>query len=213
MPGELQYIDAVREVVKPEKFGSEHPMREVTEQVAAGQWSPQRAAFVTSAFDELSVGWHADHTSELRLAALEDALERGGIDSGRLVELGCGTGAGTERIATRQPLAAAIDLSPKMLACADRSLAPYLRADCSSLPIKTGSVDVLVLVNMFLFAGEAARVLAPTGQFVWINTMDDETPIYLPPETVLELLPGRWSATASRAGTGIWMVARRHRTG
>ncbi len=39
--------------------------------------------------------------------------------------------------------------------------------------------------------------------------MGDETPIYLPPEEVMDLLPGRWTATGSYAGTGLWLVARR----
>ena len=79
----------------------------------------------------------------------------------------------------------------------------------SALPLASGSVDVLVLVNMFMFAASYDRVLAPGGQFVWISTMGDETPIYLPPEEVMDLLPGRWSAVGSYAGTGLWVVARR----
>ena len=39
--------------------------------------------------------------------------------------------------------------------------------------------------------------------------MGDETPIYLPPEEVMDLLPGHWTATGSYAGTGLWLVARR----
>ena len=196
-------------MVTPARFGSDHPMRAVTEQVAAGAWTPELAAFAARAFDELSPDWHADHTSDLRLAALEDALDRGEIASGRLVELGCGTGAGTERIAARRPLSAAVDLSAGMLAHADKSLAPFVRADAQFLPLRAAAADVLVLVNMFLFPEEVDRVLAPSGQLLWVSTMGDETPIYLPPETVIEMLPGRWTATASRAGTGIWMVARR----
>ena len=158
----------------------------------------------------MSVGWHEDHSSDLRLAPLEDALDRGDLGPGRLVEIGCGTGAATERISARRPVAAALDLSPRMLALADPTVAPFVRADAGALPLAAGSVDVMVVVNMFMFAASYDRVLAPEGQFVWISTMGDETPIYLPPEEVVDLLPGHWTATGSYAGTGLWLVACRN---
>ena len=210
MAGSIAWIEPAHEVVKPARFGSDHPMRTVTEQISGGEgWSPERASFVAGVFDELSVGWHADHSSDLRLAPLEDALDRGDLGPGRVVEIGCGTGAATERIAARRPVAAALDLSPRMLARADAMVAPFVRADASALPLASASVDVMVLVNMFMFAASYDRVLAPEGQFVWISTMGDETPIYLPPQEVMDLLPGRWTATGSLAGTGFWLVARR----
>ncbi len=210
MAGSITWIEPVRAVVEPARFGSDHPMRTVTRQIGSGEgWSPERASFVAGAFDALSVDWHADHSSDLRLAPLEDALDRGGLPPGRLVEIGCGTGAATERIAARRPVAAALDLSPRMLALADRSVAPFVRADAGALPLASGSVDVMVLVNMFMFAASYDRVLAPGGRFVWISTMGDETPIYFPPDEVMDLLVGRWTATGSHAGTGFWLVARR----
>ena len=211
MAGIITWIDPLRELVKPARFGSDHPMRTVTQQIGSGDgWSSERASFVAGVFDELSVGWHADHSNDLRLAPLEDALDRGDLGPGRLVEIGCGTGAATERISARRPVAAALDLSPRMLALADPTVAPFVRADAGALPLAAGSVDVMVVVNMFMFATEYDRVLAPEGQFVWISTMGDETPIYLPPEEVVDLLPGRWTATGSYAGTGLWLVARRN---
>ena len=209
MAGAITWLAPARRVVEPARFGSDHPMRTVTEQIGGGEgWSPERAAFVAGVFDELSVDWHAEHSSDLRLAPLEDALDRGQLGPGRLVEVGCGTGAATERLAARRPVAAALDLSPRMLALADAA-APFVRADAGELPLASASVDVMVLVNMFMFAASYDRVLAPGGQFVWISTMGDETPIYFPPDEVMDLLPGRWTATGSYAGTGFWLVARR----
>ena len=209
MAGSITWLEPAREVVQPARFGSDHPMRTVTEQIGDGDgWSLERASFVAGVFDELSVDWHAEHSAEVRLAPLEDALDRGALGPGRLVEIGCGTGAATERIAARRPVSAALDLSPKMLALTDPAVAPFVRADASALPLATGSVDVMVLVNMFMFAASYDRVLAPGGRFVWISTMGDETPIYFPPDEVMELLPGRWTATGSYAGTGFWLVAR-----
>ena len=185
-------------------------MRTVTQQIGGGGgWSPERASFVAGVFDELSVDWHAEHSAEVRLAPLEDALDRGDLGPGRVVEIGCGTGAATERLAARRPVAAALDLSPKMLALTDPTVAPFVRADASALPLATGSVDVMVLVNMFMFGASYDRVLAAGGRFAWISTMGDETPIYFPPDEVMDLLPGKWTATGSYAGTGFWLVARR----
>jgi len=206
----VTWIDPVLDVLEPEPFGSTHPIRDVTNEIAAGAgWSDERRERISAAFDELSDGWHADHTSDLRLAPIIDVLDRGDLGSGALVELGAGTGAGTERIVGRHPVAAAIELSVGMISAADATLAPFVRADASELPLRDGSVDIAVLVNMFLFADEIDRVLSPTGRLVWVNTMGEETPIHLPPERVLEVLPGEWNATASRAGTGFWCVARR----
>jgi hypothetical protein len=206
----VTWIRSVVDVVKPEPFGSTHPIREVTNQIASGEgWTPDRRRRISERFDELSDGWHDDHTSDLRLAPLEDALERGAIGEGTLVELGAGTGAGTERIARRAPIVAALDLSAGMLSEVDGSLAPLVRGDASQLPFSSSSIDIVVLVNMFLFADEIDRVLTPRGRMVWVNTMGEETPIHLSPDAVLDALPGSWTATASRAGTGFWCVVHR----
>lgn len=210
MAGTITWLEPARQLVEPARFGSDHPMRTVTQQIGGGEgWSPERASFVAGVFDELSVDWHAEHSSDLRLAPLEDALDRGELGPGRLVEIGCGTGAATERLAARRPVAAALDLSPRMLALTDGTVAPFVRADAGALPLASASVDVVVLVNMFMFAASYDRVLAPGGQFVWISTMGDETPIYFPPGEVVDLLPGHWTAIGSYAGTGFWLVARR----
>lgn len=210
MAGTVTYLEPGADTADPPRFGSDHPMREVTRRIVADDgWWPKGAAGVTAAFDALSDDWHETHSAELRLLPLEDALDRGEIGGGRVVELGCGTGAGTERIARRRPLAAAVDISAGMLARADRTLAPFVRADASALPFGAGSVDVLVLLNMFLFAAEADRVLAADGCLVWVNTIGSETPIYLPPEEVVNTLPGCWTAVAGHAGEGLWCVARR----
>ena len=210
MAGTVSYLEPAADTAAPPRFGSDHPMREVTRRIATDDgWWPKGAAGVTAAFDALSDDWHETHSTALRLVPLEDALDRGEIGAGRVVELGCGTGAGTERIARRLPLAAAVDISAGMLARADRALAPFVRADGYALPFWTGSVDVLVLVNMFLFAAEVDRVLAADGRLVWVNTMGSETPIYLPPEEVVAALPGRWTAVAGYASEGLWCVVRR----
>jgi len=184
-------------------------MRVVTNDMAAGaSFDAEHAAAVQALFDSRAEGWYA-HDLPDRLVALEDALERSVLPEGVLVELGAGTGIGTKVIRRFRPVDAAIDLSAGMLAQAPPGLAPWTRADASCLPLADRSVDVLVLLNMLLFPAEVDRVLAVGGVLVWANTVGEATPIHLSAEAVVEALPGRWTAEASRAGSGTWCVARR----
>jgi SAM-dependent methyltransferase len=194
----------------------DHPMRTVTRQVAfdPGGWTPDRAAKVAELFDGLAPEWNL-RMSQDRVAALLDALDRGRLDgAGRrerpplVVELGAGTGFGTERLRARFERVVAVDLSWEMLS---RLVAPVprVRADASTLPLADGTADVLVLVNMLLFPREAARVLSPGGALVWVNSLAERTPIHLSASDVVAALPGTWEALASRAAGGSWCVARR----
>jgi hypothetical protein len=185
-------------------------MRLVTHQVAfEGGWSAERRARVTELFDGLSAGWHVDHDRPGRYDSLDDALDRGGVGTGRCVELGAGTGLGTARLQGRFSSLVALDLSAAMVRQIPATAAARLVGDASALPFADGSVDVLVLVNMLLFPAEVDRVLARHGRLVWVNTAAEATPIHLTPEEVEAALPGEWTGTASRAGTGLWAVLRR----
>ncbi len=62
---------------------------------------------------------------------------------------------------------------------------------------------------MLLFPQEMARVLAPQGVLVWVNTSGDRTPIHLPADDVVTAMGEGWTGTASEAGTGTWCVTRR----
>jgi len=197
---------------RPAVGGPDHPMRKVTRQVAfeSDGWGAGRAAKVRALFDGLAPEWQARDTAE-RGEALLDALERGGVGRGeaRCLELGCGTGAGTRVLAERFRTVLAIDLSSEMLARAPRACAHRVQADASTLPVRSGSVDVVVLVNMLLFPAELDRVLAPEGIVVWVNSLGDATPIHLSAADVSAALPGRWTGVASEAGWGTWCTLRR----
>ena len=52
-------------------------------------------------------------------------------------------------------------------------------------------------------------MLADDGVLMWVSTNGDETPIYLPPTEVLEVLPETWHSITSQAGWGTWLTARR----
>jgi hypothetical protein len=194
---------------EPEDIGTNHPMRAVTRAAALDRaWTRDHAASVGAMFDQLAPVWHTRAT-EGRNTALLDALERGGpYTPGLTIELGSGIGLATPTLATRFPRLVAMDLSMEMLrlAAADP---PRVQADGSNLPLRDGSVAVLVLINMLLFPAEVDRVLDHGGSLVWVNTIGARTPIHLSAEDVDAALPGEWKVVASEAGWGTWCSARR----
>jgi SAM-dependent methyltransferase len=190
-----------------------HPMRRATRAIASSPdgWTPELRAQVTGLFDQLAPGWNT-RAGEQRLDAVHDALERGPVpDGGTWLELGSGTGLMTSVLARRADVVLSVDLSEQMLSLAPRDVAPRLRADGATLPVPTGSIDVLVAINAFLFPTEAARVVAPDGTLLWVNTSGAHTPIHLPAEDVLAAMGSGWHAVASEAGWGTWAVLRRAR--
>jgi SAM-dependent methyltransferase len=196
----------------PEPFaGPDHPMRVLTRAVALGEpWTTADADRVTSVFDALAADWTADHVDATKAAPVRDALERGDVPTdGAWLELGSGTGAGTMILAGTVGTLVATDLSPEMLRHAPGSLAPRVNADASTLPFPDHSFDAVLMINMLLFPDEVDRVLRPDGVVVWVNTLGDQTPIHLPPEDVVDALPGAWAGVTARAGTGIWATLRR----
>jgi SAM-dependent methyltransferase len=195
----------------PEDIGTGHPMREVTERVAAdpSAWNAELAALVGSFFDERAPDWAATRSGPSEVLA--DALDRGlpsGLE-GPAVELGAGTGAGTRVLAERVDHVVAGDLAGEMLARLPAALASRVRLDASRLPFPDRSIGVVVCVNMLLFAGEVDRVLEDRGALVWVSSIGERTPIYLAPEAVADVLGDGYDVVASRCGWGTWAVARR----
>ena len=169
---------------------------------------PRRADEVSTLFDSLASTWK-DRDGPERHDSLLDALDRGGpFPRGPCIEVGSGAGLATPVLRSAFDIVIAFDLSREMLAIADPG-SPRVRADSSSLPIRSRSVAVVALVNMFLFPAEVDRVLAPGGALLWANTLGDATPIYLPATDVLRALPGVWDGVSANAGWGTWLVARR----
>lgn len=209
MPGSVTWLpDAEGTVTDLPVFGSVSPMREVTETVAFdAAWDFSRREKVRELFDGMAAEWSSRSTPE-REASILDALDRGGLAGGTVIELGSGTGLGTEHLIERFDDVVALDLSMAMLHH-QPDLAPKVQADASVLPFRDDAADLLVLVNMLLFPTEVDRVLRPGGGLLWINTLGHETPIHLSPEAVVDALPGSWTATAGRAGSGLWAAVQR----
>jgi SAM-dependent methyltransferase len=198
---------------RPDRSGAaDNPMRAVTLQVAfePERWTPERRAKVAALFDGLAAEWHEHRNDPQRTAPLEDAYERGGIVAGgTCLEVGSGDGANTAFLADHHDTVVAVDLSMEMLRHAPADVGLRVRGDTSEAPIRTGSADVVVLVNALLFPAEMDRVLAPGGVLVWVNTAGDHTPIHLSAEEVEDAVPGAWDGIASSAGWGTWATFRR----
>ncbi len=209
MLGSVTWLpDAEGTVTDLPVFGSVSPMREVTETVAFdAAWDFSRREKVRELFDGMAAEWSSRATPE-REASILDALDRGGLAGDRVIELGSGTGLGTGHLIERFADVVALDLSMAMLHH-QPDLAPKVQADASVLPFRDDAADLLVLVNMLLFPAEVDRVLRPGGGLLWINTLGHETPIHLSPEAVVDALPGSWTATAGRAGSGLWAAVQR----
>lgn len=128
---------------------------------------------------------------------------------GRWLECGSGAGNNTLLLKDKVPDLVALDLSKAMLQQASAEAAPRVQGDSSALPFPEACFDVILLVNMLLFPDELCRVLAPGGSLVWVNTLGDQTPIHLPVDDVVTALPGQWSGTTARAGSGFWLSVTR----
>ena len=201
-----------KDLQEPEPVGGpDHPMRNVTRQVAFEQgWSTGRAKKVAELFDGLADSWVARREDPVKLAPVVDGLERGQVNlDGRWLELGSGTGAGTVALRRYADQVTAADLSFEMLSNAPAELAPRVRADAMTLPFADDRFDGILMVNMLLFPDEVDRVLAPGGSLLWVNTLGDKTPIHLSGPDLLVALPGEWSGPTARSGSGFWAAVRR----
>jgi SAM-dependent methyltransferase len=195
---------------RPEWGDAARPMRELTRAIAMGDsaWTRERRAQIATLFDSLASGWRDRDVPE-RHDALVDALTRGGpFPNGWCVEVGSGTGNATADLQQAFHDVVSLDLSREMLRLASFR-GRQIQSDAAALPLRTDSVSVVALINMFLFPAEVSRVLAEDGVLLWVSTNGEQTPIYLPPTDVLSALPGTWAGITSQAGWGTWLTARR----
>jgi hypothetical protein len=193
----------------------DHPMRAITRAVAFDPdgWTRERQAEVVALFDSLAPEWTTRDVKGRELPII-DALDRG-LDAlgparrSLALELGGGTGLYSGILAEQFPTVVTLDLSWEMVRLVPHGPSLPVQGDGSQLPFASGSLDALVLVNMFLFPAEVDRVLAPDAVLVWVNSRGAETPIHLTADEVDRALPGHWDGVASHAGWGSWSVHRR----
>lgn len=181
---------------------------------------------VTRFFDRAARGWD-DRTgagSPDHLAALAAAALKVDREPERILDLGCGTGAGTLFLAREYPRASVrgVDLSPAMVAAATAKVGldpegriAFRAADASALPYGDASFDLVAQVNMPVFFGEISRVLRPGGSVIVAHSLGPATPFSTPEKTLRNkfLRRGVTPVGTGSAGDGTWFVGRKDGVG
>jgi SAM-dependent methyltransferase len=142
-------------------------------------------------FDGLAPTWETrigpHHLEALELTLADVPAPR------RVLDLGTGTGVVAQALAERYPDAeiVGIDVSPGMIDEARGTLSPALGervrfevGDASALACDDANFDLVTLMNMIPFFDEIARVTAPGGTIVLSFSKGEQTPIYVPFETL-----------------------------
>jgi malonyl-CoA O-methyltransferase len=135
-----------------------------------------------ASFDRASRHYDASAVLQERVRSeLLERLELIGIEPRLVIDLGCGTGHGAQRLKRRfrRARVMAVDLAPGMLREAKRHSRPFARfarvcADAARLPLADGSADLVFSSLMLQWCGEpdavfreVQRVLRPGGFFAF----------------------------------------------
>lgn len=143
----------------------------------------ERAAAAQTYFDAHAGDWDRLRSLHVADAEVESAIARavaaGGRATGRLVDIGTGTGRMIELFGRTAEQALGVDRSPEMLRLArvkiaEAGLSAELRqGDMYALPMASGSADTVILHQVLHYAqnpaaavAEAARLLAPGGRLL-----------------------------------------------
>lgn len=127
---------------------------------------------VGGGYDEVAAGYDQRHRSWRtvrrfeRIDAPQLEIARG---ANRVLELGCGTGRLLRKVRAHQRIG--VDVSPNMLAQANRHELAVVAGSAETLPFATGSFDAVLSGNgVFVYVSyphtfaECARVLRPGGR-------------------------------------------------
>ncbi len=142
-------------------------------------------------FDAWAPRWdvHTDAHGVDRLAALNaglDAVDAMDTSPSRILDLGCGTGAGTLTLAERYPGAwvTGVDASPRMIDHATRKAAAagsavrFAVGRLQDVDLGDESVDLVVLFNAPPAFDEIERLLKPGGHVVIAASRGSQTAFY-----------------------------------
>ncbi|MEV1046707.1 class I SAM-dependent methyltransferase [Streptomyces sp. NPDC049916] len=137
-------------------------------------------------FDAVAAAYDANRPSYP--PALFDALEElsgAPLAGARVADVGAGTGLGTARLRERGARVTAVEPGDGMAEQFRRSLpgVPVVRGDGNSLPLRTGSMDLVTYAQSWHWTDqaravpEARRVLRPGGALaLWWNDGDPSVP-------------------------------------
>ena len=189
-------------------------MRHITRDVVyKNLWNSNLAEEVKNLFDEKASDWSTTRNVPARGVPVLDALERGEVYGKRVVDLGAGTGLATQLLVNNFESVVGLDISKEMIKNSVATETPQVCADSDCLPFASNSIDAFLVMNMILFPNEIERCLKDEGCLVWVSSRGPETPIYLPPEEVIELMSVNsevsWLGVSAYALEGTWLVARR----
>ena len=176
---------------------------------------------VESFFDSAAASWDS-RTGAGGFEHLEPlAVGLGSVEvrPERVLDLGCGTGETTLFLAREYPTAGVrgLDLSPEMIRRAARRLGldPSARVsfrvgDASCLPWPDDSFDLVVQVNVPVFADEVARVLRPAGEYLSVSTLGPSTPFHTPRRLYTKAAEraGLIPCGEGSGGAGTWRIAK-----
>jgi len=197
--------------VPPTKLsGRNHPSRRALRRVLKEPDDPsawENLAEVYEAMAEIWTDWadgEADYLDSVH-AGLQQAQ-----DAAWILEVCCGTGQASPVLAEQTQLLVATDVNAAMVADAPAlSHTTYALADVRALPVRSGSVPLLVGLNAVPHVAEFTRVLGPVGQLLWCSSFGPDTPLYVSPDELLELFGPGFRGEAGRAGYGDWTLLTR----
>jgi SAM-dependent methyltransferase len=162
-------------------------------------------------------------TAELGLFSQRVVLRMLGQGTGRLLDVGCGSGAFAAALAERGWHVTGVDISEDQLRLARSRGVDAVLADAGELPFADASFDAAVSVfthtDMDDFAGvlrELARILRRDGVFAYLGVH----PCFIGPhsrflrgEGVPELFPGYWNTDRYTEAPGISPAGLRAKVG
>jgi ubiquinone/menaquinone biosynthesis C-methylase UbiE len=170
--------------------------------------TPREAEFSSSVatyFDDLAPIWQKNYSSQgamlTRIERFARALANNGVNTGRLLDYGCGSGALSSAYAQRGYQVTACDISPQMLAVARREHGEAIRwvpidPQQARLPFDDASHEAVIASSVLEYVpdperllGEFQRILAPGG--VLLCSVPDERHVVRQDE-------GHWLEAARR---------------
>lgn len=171
-------------------------------------------------WDRAAAGWDTSRRSEEGgwLAPLATAADRLPVEPRRIVDLGTGTGAAARLLARRFPEAEVmgVDLSPEMVAAAERATPPELAdrvrfvvADAVEVAAGHGRFDLVAQLNLPVFFDAVATLLAPEGSVIIASSLGPATPYFTPERVVRRGLAKRGldQVESGAAGDGTFLIA------
>jgi hypothetical protein len=197
----------------PDLSAGTHRSRLALEDVLTNPGDDHAWARLAGTYDEMAQEWSAWAVTQPGYAAtVRDGLRAASRDEapGWAFEVSCGTGQATEVLAGAVARTLSSDVNISMLrGASEYPTVRYLAADVRHLPLRTGTVPLLVGLNAVPHVAEFERVLAPDGQLLWCTSFGAGTPLYVAPERLLDLFGAGWSGEAAQAGHGEWTLLRR----